>query len=749
MKKYFSNTFLRYLASYAVILLLPLLVIGITSHWFLYSIYINDTLEKNLEIPHNIQLTVDMQILQLDNFSYQVGKNYVFSPSYLKKTPLSYETTKTLSSFNLTNAFIYDVLYYAGKENNLYYGEKGTYSPDILFSSIYPYTVKDSEDFLQIPAKLAKPKWIGTTVIKPYTGQEGEFSTYLSPVHENLALSSQCYLLFLVHKDSFRKVIGSANGHDNLVNIITGSDGSLIYSSSDDYGPGQIQDLVSQTAQTQRETITGWENGEINREEVYINKLVSGSGLVYFSVMSKAVMLEDVNRLRDAFVIIYTCIITVGFALVFFISQYHYRPMKKLSDYMESSNIALKGNVISLAEETIRALRSSSLVYRQEHALLVLLQEGSAQQKAAQLQKAELSLSGPYYQSAIVWIKSIDPNYISEDSETLQAMLQSAFSQESFCYAVKYMERNHYILILSQSTDIQEDYRKQFAFAILNLREVAIEATVYIGKAYSDLDLLHQSYSEAKMAFANQRDTDTGAICYSYTPDSAEQLQTASNADIEALRQAIYQKDIILLGFLSKKIRQFMEQELIDPFLARCTCYSAITAVFQAMEEIRPGWTALISKDVTENLSFSSLGELQLVFKTICSRVILDLGEPQTEKRKLGMQDAVSYIDAHFCDPDFSVKSLAIDYKMAISNFSHQFKSFTGKTVSEYINEKKIHHAKILLTDSSLSIADVAEKSGYLHPSSFIRKFKQEAGITPGEYRGETAAKSKESTDPP
>ena len=91
-----------------------------------------------------------------------------------------------------------------------------------------------------------------------------------------------------------------------------------------------------------------------------------------------------------------------------------------------------------------------------------------------------------------------------------------------------------------------------------------------------------------------------------------------------------------------------------------------------------------------------------------------------------------AYIDNHFCDPNFSIKWLSAEFGISASNFSHQFKSKMGLTLMDYINRLKIDYAKRLIQDSSLSVAEISEKLGYNHPSSFIRKFKQITGKTPG-----------------
>ena len=43
--------------------------------------------------------------------------------------------------------------------------------------------------------------------------------------------------------------------------------------------------------------------------------------------------------------------------------------------------------------------------------------------------------------------------------------------------------------------------------------------------------------------------------------------------------------------------------------------------------------------------------------------------------------------------------------------------------------------AKKLLADHKLTLKDISQQVGYYNVSSFIRRFKQLNGITPGDYR--------------
>ena len=90
-------------------------------------------------------------------------------------------------------------------------------------------------------------------------------------------------------------------------------------------------------------------------------------------------------------------------------------------------------------------------------------------------------------------------------------------------------------------------------------------------------------------------------------------------------------------------------------------------------------------------------------------------------------------------DSDFSAElSLAVLAKkqgISAGYLATVFKKETGRTVSEYITEKRINHATYLLTTTSLQIQTVALHCGIMDVQYFTKIFKRMKGMTPRQYR--------------
>ncbi|MDG0794182.1 AraC family transcriptional regulator [Cohnella ginsengisoli] len=67
--------------------------------------------------------------------------------------------------------------------------------------------------------------------------------------------------------------------------------------------------------------------------------------------------------------------------------------------------------------------------------------------------------------------------------------------------------------------------------------------------------------------------------------------------------------------------------------------------------------------------------------------------------------------------------------------FSNYFKKTFGVNYVEYLNKVRLSHARDLLRSTSLSIAEIGEKTGYLNASTFTTTFKKYMGVSPSDYR--------------
>lgn len=67
--------------------------------------------------------------------------------------------------------------------------------------------------------------------------------------------------------------------------------------------------------------------------------------------------------------------------------------------------------------------------------------------------------------------------------------------------------------------------------------------------------------------------------------------------------------------------------------------------------------------------------------------------------------------------------------------FGELVKTETGRTAKDFINDRLLRAAMQLLSDDTLSIAQVSHQLGFEYPQHFVRFFINKTGKTPSEYR--------------
>ena len=95
---------------------------------------------------------------------------------------------------------------------------------------------------------------------------------------------------------------------------------------------------------------------------------------------------------------------------------------------------------------------------------------------------------------------------------------------------------------------------------------------------------------------------------------------------------------------------------------------------------------------------------------------------------------AVQFIREHVCE-GISVKDVADHVILSRSTLQRRFRAILGRTPRQEIIRAQIHRVKSLLAEKDISLARVAEMTGFRHVECMSRLFKQKTGLTPGQYR--------------
>ena len=108
-----------------------------------------------------------------------------------------------------------------------------------------------------------------------------------------------------------------------------------------------------------------------------------------------------------------------------------------------------------------------------------------------------------------------------------------------------------------------------------------------------------------------------------------------------------------------------------------------------------------------------------------------DCSEKQEERTISGI---TRYLQEHLAE-EMSLSVLAEEFHLNPQYISQLFKNEIGVNFLSYLTNIRMEKAKKLLLSTSLSVAEVAEQSGYGDYRVFTKVFKKNEGITPSQYR--------------
>lgn len=94
----------------------------------------------------------------------------------------------------------------------------------------------------------------------------------------------------------------------------------------------------------------------------------------------------------------------------------------------------------------------------------------------------------------------------------------------------------------------------------------------------------------------------------------------------------------------------------------------------------------------------------------------------------------LDYLSLHYAE-QVTLEQLAKKYGFSKYHFSRLFGKYTNYNFCDYLAYQRINAAKSMLVDSSLTISEIAEKSGFNSLSTFNRVFKGKTGFSPSKYR--------------
>ncbi|AIQ60900.1 response regulator transcription factor [Paenibacillus borealis] len=125
---------------------------------------------------------------------------------------------------------------------------------------------------------------------------------------------------------------------------------------------------------------------------------------------------------------------------------------------------------------------------------------------------------------------------------------------------------------------------------------------------------------------------------------------------------------------------------------------------------------------------------LSLYVDRLCLQAAAYLAELRAGNEGNTIYNVIQYVDLEFRNK-LQLQDIARQFHMNSAYLGQLFRKETGRSFSDYLNEKRIEAAKGLLKRTQLKISDIALQVGFSNTDYFIDKFKARVGSSPSVYK--------------
>lgn len=316
-----------------------------------------------------------------------------------------------------------------------------------------------------------------------------------------------------------------------------------------------------------------------------------------------------------------------------------------------------------------------------------------------------------------------------------------ALNENVKCYSIQ-KDENIFACILNSDESFYES--EGINGYLLKVRDYfksnhELTFTVGVGRRYNSMEECSMSFVEAlhalKYKIVKGQNTviyidevsNIGGNNFEYSIEKEKPLVTIlKSGDIEAANQILSQ---IITDNLDKNS---MTPEMINNLFSALVG-TAIRSVYEmqaAIKKIFGEEIDIYSEMTSKRIVAEKKDYINFIFKAI-SGYANDRKYSQNTKV---YEKIKVFVEGNY-KKELSLEKVAEVVDLSPSYLSFIFKESSGMNFVDFINKFRVEKAKLLLTTTSMTVAQVAEAVGYINANSFSKTFKKYIGVSPGLFR--------------
>ncbi len=742
-RRIFTSMLSKYIVSYVIVLIVPLLVLGYVGYVQLKETIGDQVRDNQQKLLYEIKEDVDQKWTQMHIIASRLGTHPLLTPYAISNYFHASYGMNPFVDHVLSSPYLQEIVYYLQGDSYLYASES-TYPISLFTKDVYRYADLNEQQLKQQLDEITKPVIRPAEEVTLSNGTKERLITYIVPIPYGSAKPHGA-VMFLIKEANLIEYNRYMTGYDRGGLLVVDPEKRMIASHAEE--GISIENTLTQLPDSAYEGV--FSTGKINGEEYYqavMESTSSGWSYMMFNPVKDEIgpMTSAVEQWFRKMLMI----LVLGGALIFAALYYNYSPIHRLvrlaSNYLGKAeekihDLDLVRTFMDRTVETNRQLDERikrHQVMIKQHMLLELLKGDIESLEEWNTQVEEMGI--PFSSDSLCVLAVEFGGQNTGLKQQLQSKIEERMIDGMQGYCRDTLDGRQLIVIVAVDEDKVRfaDWLKQLHDHLQS--ELSGQLVIGVGKTYEGLQHAGRSWIEASTAVDYKLIRGSNKVIY-FAELGLE--ETASyhypKQELEHLKLQIKQGQTEQVSKTINRITQVISQNRTTLVVARCFCYDFISAIKNTVHELTLEHPELHIEfpDIWTLMDFTTVEELSTLLIDACINLTNTIGQSITNEKDQMIHEITEYVKNHCTKYDFSIQQMADGLHVSTSYLSRYYKEKTGSTLSELVNQIRIEEAKKLLTEKDDPVKDIILQIGYADPSSFTRKFKAAVGMTPGEFR--------------
>ncbi|MDQ1913632.1 helix-turn-helix domain-containing protein [Paenibacillus sp. GD4] len=724
-----QTMFYRFLLSYLVILLIPILV-GVYAYNRTVDVVRNDAAQLNLSVLEQSKDTMDRLFEETQDL---VSRLSIDSQTQLlmetAKSPLTAESIYELAQLRtglrktVFNKLITDVHIYFDQSRYVV-------SPETVSSvSEMPLRFNNSpyggwlRDMLG--GSNRESRYISIEELTVY-GQSRSGLVYVNPLPAGYSSKKEGAIVVYLNQRHITNMLERLVIGDHGFAYIQDSAGTIISSLHGEGGPWELLTLPKESA-------NGYTFQTIHEQSMLVTYSTSAqNGWTYVAAFPSELVMEKAGYIKRITWTLVLLALLIGGLVALYLSYTNNKPLQELLISVKELDGIMKLQLPFLRRSFIeRWLRGEFHSFEEWEA------------HAAQ---AQLNDQQTRYTAAVIRIHAtnergeVDTYAFDGARYDRSKLLTCCPEQEGHLHEIK---RGKLVLVIPVEerlgvTEAAKDISCRLSKWQEHLRnELQLTTAIGVGSICDDPLLLCKSYQEAEQAVEGRLlenlhrvvwfQAMAGSSSSYYYPLDVELklmnlVKTGDRNGLDLVLEQIEVQNVEYRQLSLSKKRQLLYE-------IRGTLYKLSDQPEGGTCPFREEVEALERLEEEGEFDFSHLASLA---RSMCKRMA---NQQQSKERVELFEEMKRMLNSGFTDSGLSLSVLADRFRLSESAASVFFKDQSGIPFSDYLEQLRLEKACCLLMETTLPIQEIAVQVGYNSDKAFRRAFKRVVGIQPTSYR--------------